>query len=134
MTSNDSALVRLIKLLTTSDRSQLRDLIEACQHTIKDISSTPPIIIEYKSFLINIHDILASESTHTILLAELYRVIRYCLISPDYCDVIVSQDIHWILVVSIEVSNIIDYSSFFLADSLSREKIARCLGMKGCNL
>ena len=104
MTSNDSALVRLFKLLTTSDRSQLRELIEACHHTVRDISSSPPTIIEYKSFLINLHDILASESTHTILLSELYRVIRYCLISHDYCDVIVSQDIHWVLVVSMEVS------------------------------
>lgn len=114
--SNDSALVRLLRQvpLHTSNRQQFLNTIAI---TLKDVIANIPLIIEFKSFLINIHDFLANESTDTIILSELYRIIRYCLLNQDYCDVIVAQDIHWILVSSIEVKYSYIFPSLLLAHS-----------------
>jgi hypothetical protein len=104
MSANESALVRLFKLLSQSDRrDDVKTLVGAISTTLHEIINNSPLIIEFKSFIINIHDILALSATAVV--AELYRVIRYCLLSADHCDVIASQELHWILVASLEVSS-----------------------------
>lgn len=100
-TNNDSSLVRLLKVINNLTPTEI---LAAISHTIKDITTSAPLLIEFNLFLLNVHDILVSEFTDSSILAEIYRVIRYCLSSPDYCDLIVSQDIHWIIVASVEVN------------------------------
>jgi hypothetical protein len=96
-------ITRLQATISNPGGTKLRDTLAAI-HKITPNSSAKfePTIQDFQSFCNKIHDwlITGDSSTRAVLL----RIIRMCMISEGHCKIIIKEEIHWIIVISLETT------------------------------
>lgn len=67
------------------------------------LERNPPSVEDMKSFLIDVHDILVN--LDSARKSSIFRVIRYCLSSSAHVKVLLSNEIVWFVIISLEQDN-----------------------------
>lgn len=103
-------ITRLQATISNPVGTKLRDTLAAI-HKITPNSSArfEPTIQDFQSFCNKIHDWLISGDSSTR--AVLLRIIRMCMISEDHCRIIILEEIHWIIVISLETTVVLNINN-----------------------
>jgi hypothetical protein len=96
---SQESLLGLLRRVTTNPAHR-RELFEGLDSYAKAIRNSALPVIDYKTFLKSIHDvILRSESA---VKSELLRIIRYGFVTSAHGDEIIAEEVHWLVIGSFE--------------------------------
>lgn len=84
------------------NESESRDLLNLLNSLTIEITSKGLSLndSDFKEFLKKVHDSLII--VDTTIRSALFRLIRFCIGSRSHCDILISEEIHWIIISSLE--------------------------------